>query len=143
MTSSEIDAFLSRMETGVLSFARNGEPYAIPVSYGYDSDTRTCYLRLVSTPDSTKRAFLTDSPRATLVVYDGTDDRETYHSVVAVGELVRVDPSSLSVEQIEQYGETRRPLFEIWADDQDSLDIDLYQLQPDKLTGRRTDVTWD
>ena len=143
MTAEETDSFLGRMETGVLSFAREGEPYAIPVSYGYDSDARTLYFRLVSKPDSTKRQFLTSTPSATFVVYEGTDDGSTYRSVVAIGELHRIDPSSLSVSQIEQYGDTRRPLFEIWSDDEDALDIELYQFTPERLTGRRTDVTWE
>ena len=68
MASSAVDAFLSEMETGVLSFAREDRPYSIPVSFGYNSTERAFYLRLVSKPESTKRAFLTSSPKATLVV---------------------------------------------------------------------------
>lgn len=155
MSPAEIDAFLGRTETGVISFAREGEPYAIPISYGYDTDSRTFYLRLVSTPDSRKRAFLADSPQATLVVYEGTGqssgDRQpaeraeetTYRSVVATGQLEAVDPASLSPAQIAQYGDARRPLFEIWGVEKPDLDIKLYEFRPEELTGRRTDVAWD
>lgn len=140
MSASEIDGFLSDNETGVLSLARDNEPYAIPISYGYDADSTTFYMRLVSTPDSEKREFLASSPHTRLVVYDEDDAGTRYRSVVAIGDLEAVDPEALSVEDIEQYGETRRPLFEIWGAGKDDLDIKLYKLQPTEISGRRTEV---
>ncbi len=138
MTDVEIDEFLGHRETGVLSLARTDDPYAIPISYGYDETERTLYLRLVSTPDSEKRSFLESTPRARLVVYD--ERESTYRSVIATGELKSIDPSDLTPEQIAQYGETKRPLFEIWAEGKDTLNIELYKLVPETLDGRRTEV---
>jgi nitroimidazol reductase NimA-like FMN-containing flavoprotein (pyridoxamine 5'-phosphate oxidase superfamily) len=143
MSASEIDDFLSDNETGVLSLARSNEPYAIPISYGYDADSRTFYMRLVSTPDSEKREFLSSSPVTRLVVYNENNAGTRYRSVVAIGDLEAVDPGELSVDDIEQYGETRRPLFEIWGAGKDDLDIQLYKLQPTELSGRRTEVDRD
>lgn len=140
MDSAEIDTFLSGHETGVLSLAREGSPYAIPISYGYDADSRAFYLRLVSTPESDKRRFLGSSPEARLVVYDGDDDGTIYESVVAWGTLDVIDPADLSIEQIEQYGEARQPLFEIWGKGKDELDINLYEFEPTELSGRQTVV---
>ena len=79
-------------------------------------------------------SFLGADPAARLVVSE--EDGESYASVVATGTLKQVDPSSLSPEGIVQYGETRRPLFEIWANDVPDLDIELYRLDPDRLSGR-------
>lgn len=143
MTPSEIDSFLSNHETGVLSLARAESPYAIPVSYGYDAGTRTFYFRLVSTPESEKRAFLDSEPEAKVVVYDESDDGALYESVVAAGELEEVDPDALSVEQIEQYGSAKRPLFEIWGQERDGLEIQLYEFDPAELSGRQTVVNRD
>ena len=134
MADAEVDAFLSRHETGVLSLARDGAPYAIPVSYGFDEESRDAYLRLVSTPDSEKREFLASEPQARIVVYE--EDGDAYESVVGVGTLRRIDLDELTPETIAQYGETRRPLFEIWADGKPDLDIDLYRFVPERLTGR-------
>ncbi len=134
MSASAIDAFLGRHETGVLSLARDDAPYAIPISYGYDETARRAFIRLVSTPNSEKRAFLGSEPSARLVVYEEGDD--TYTSVVGVGTLHRIPVDELTPETITQYGETRRPLFEIWADGKPDLDIDLYRFDPDRLTGR-------
>ncbi|WP_226005493.1 pyridoxamine 5'-phosphate oxidase family protein [Natrinema salinisoli] len=138
MTDGEIDDFLSRHETGVLSLARTDEPYAIPISYGYDDDEREFYMRMVSTPDSEKRQFLESTPQARLVVYDEVDS--TYRSVIATGDLESIEPSELTPEQIAQYGEAKRPLFEIWADGKDALNIELYRLAPATLGGRRTEI---
>jgi len=140
MDPAEIDSFLSGHETGVLSLARDGSPYSIPISYGYDADSRTFYLRLVSTPHSDKREFLGSSPEARLVVYDGDDEGTVYESVVATGALEAIDPSDLSIEQIEQYGDARQPLFEIWGEGRDELDIKLYEFEPAELSGRQTTV---
>jgi len=141
MTDAEVDAFLSRHETGVLSLARGEAPYAIPISYGFDEESRDTYLRLVSTPESEKREFLGSDPQARIVVYK--EDGDTYESVVGVGTLHRVDLDELTPETIAQYGETRRPLFEIWADGKPDLDIDLYRFVPERLTGRTVVIDRD
>jgi uncharacterized protein len=143
MTDAEIDAVLSRHETGVLSLAAEETPYAIPISYGYDADGRTFYFRLVSTPDSEKRRFLASAPRARLVVYEETDAGQTYRSVVVDGRLEEIHPDELTVEHIEQYGTAKRPLFEIWGESKADLDIQLYELQPTELSGRRTEIDRD
>ena len=62
LSREETDTLLGAHETGVLSLARENEPYAIPISYGYDSEKRRFYLRLVSTPQSDKQQFLASSP---------------------------------------------------------------------------------
>ena len=167
MSADETAAFLGRQETGVLALARADEPYAIPVSYGFDAGRRRFYLRLVSTPDSEKRRFLASEPTARLVVYEGEDvggvgdlgdhdagdadvdiaevgdgdgHAEIYRSVVAVGTLQHVDPAALTVEDIEQYGSAERPLFEIWPHQKGDLDIELYTLTPERLSGRLVEV---
>jgi len=141
MTDAEVNAFLSRHETGVLSLARDATPYAIPISYGFDEQSRDAFLRLVSTPDSEKRAFLASNPQARIVVYE--EDGNEYQSVVGIGTLHRVDLEELTPETIAQYGNTRRPLFEIWADGKPDLDIELYRFVPEQLTGRSIVVDRD
>lgn len=141
LSREKTDSILGRHETGVLSLARENEPYAIPISYGYDTEARRFYLRLVSTPESEKRRFLASSPHARLVVYE--EDDPIYRSVVAIGTLNEVSRDELTVEHIEQYGEAKRPLFEIWGESRQDLDIQLYQLEPDELSGRRIEIDRD
>ena len=141
LSRDETDSLLGRHETGVLSLARDGEPYAIPVSYGYDAENRRFYLRLVSTPESEKRRFLASSPRARLVTYE--EGQGVYRSVVAVGSLEEIPRDDLTVEHVEQYGEAKRPLFEIWGESRRDLDVRLYRFDPDELSGRRVEVDRD
>ena len=138
MTASDVDALLGRHETGVLALARADDPYAIPISYGYDATARSFYLRLVSMPDSEKREFLDSSPRCRLVVYE--EDETIYRSAIAEGRLTEIPREELTVEHVEQYGDAKRPLFEIWGESKQDLDIKLYHLDPDELGGRRVDV---
>lgn len=141
LSAEETDALLGRHETGVLALARDDEPYAIPISYGYDAERRRFYLRLVSTPESEKRDFLASTPRARLVVYE--ERHPTYRSVVAVGTLDEVSRDELTVEHVEGYGEAKRPLFEIWGEAMADLDVRLYQFDPTDVTGHRIDLDPD
>jgi len=141
MSEAETDEFLGTHETGVLSLARGDDPYAIPVSYGYDASDRQFYVRSVSTPDSEKRRFIRSGSDARLVVYD--DDECVYRSVVATGVLVRIDPDDLTAADIRQYGAAERPLFEIWPRPKEGLDIDLYRLDPETVTGRLAEISRD
>ncbi|MCO8242749.1 MULTISPECIES: pyridoxamine 5'-phosphate oxidase family protein [unclassified Haladaptatus] len=138
LSTEETDTILGDHETGVLSLARENDPYAIPISYGYDVENRRFYLRLVSTPQSEKRRFLASAPQARLVVYD--ENGNLYRSVVATGTLREISRDELTVEHIEQYGEAKRPLFEIWGESKQNLDIQLYQLTPDDLSGRQVRI---
>jgi len=139
MTRSDTDALLGRHETGVLSLARDDDPYAIPISYGYNADERAFYLRLVSTPDSEKREFLSSNPDARLVVYEEAEP--TYQSVVATGTLVEIPREEMTVEHVEQYGDAKRPLFEIWGESKPDLDIKLYELRADTISGRHIELS--
>jgi nitroimidazol reductase NimA-like FMN-containing flavoprotein (pyridoxamine 5'-phosphate oxidase superfamily) len=139
MSPEETDAFLGSHETGVMSLARTDEPYAIPISYGYDASNGQFYTRLVSTPESEKRRFLDSNPDARLVVYEA--DGDTYRSVIATGTLVRIDPQELTVEDVQQYGDAKRPLFEIWPKQKGELDIELYRLDPETLSGRLIEIS--
>lgn len=141
MAEDVIDDFLGQCETGVLSLAQANEPYAIPISYGYDASERVFYLRLVSTPESEKRKFLSSSPRARLVIYDEMDSGTTYRSVVATGFLEEIPPEELTVNHIEQYSAAKRPLFEIWGQSKRDLNIKLYKFKLTELSGRRTEIT--
>jgi len=138
MTADETDALLGRHETGVLALARADEPYAVPISYGYDASDRRFCMRLVSTPGSEKTRFLDDSQRVRFVVYE--ERGSTYRSAVANGRLELVPRSALTPDHVARFGAAKRPLFEMWNQGRDELDVQLYELDPDELNGRRVDV---
>lgn len=141
MSAAETDALLGQHETGVLALAREDDPYAIPISYGYDADERVFYLRLVTTPDSEKARFLDATAAVRLVVYD--ENGHTYRSAVAIGDLEEIPRDELTVEHVEQYGDSKRPLFEIWGESRPDLNIGLYVLRATEISGRRIEVDPD
>ncbi|MEF8855404.1 MAG: pyridoxamine 5'-phosphate oxidase family protein [Haloarculaceae archaeon] len=141
MSEDAVDDLLARREAAVLSLAHEGMPYSIPISYGYDVDERTFFLRLVSTPESDKRGFLDSSQTCRLVIYEEADP--IYRSVVATGDLKGVDPADLLPGDIAQYGNAQRPLFEVWSESKADLDIDLFVMDPEDISGRRVDVRAD
>lgn len=141
LSPTDTDDLLARHETGVLSLAADDEPYSIPISYGYDATDRRFYMRLVSTPESEKREFLADRPTARLVVYEEGDG--IYRSVIVVGTLEEIDTADMTVDRIEQYGKAKRPLFEIWGQSKKNLDIQLYELESDTISGREVIVDRD
>jgi nitroimidazol reductase NimA-like FMN-containing flavoprotein (pyridoxamine 5'-phosphate oxidase superfamily) len=141
LSDDEIDSFLGRHETGVISLARENKSYAVPISYGYDSDHRRFYLRLISNPESEKREFLDSSPHTRLVVYE--EDDPVYTSVVATGTLTEISRDELTVEHMEQYGEAKRPLFELWGESLPDLNVELYRLDSEELSGRRAEIERD
>jgi nitroimidazol reductase NimA-like FMN-containing flavoprotein (pyridoxamine 5'-phosphate oxidase superfamily) len=131
LTDDSLDALLGRQQTAVLALAYGDEPYAIPVSYGYDGVEQVFYFQLVVEPDSEKRQFLGAAPQARLVVTEHRDG--VYRSAIATGRLETVFRDELSVEEIHQYSDAKRPLLELWGEDDD---IELYELDPETLTGR-------
>jgi len=135
LSDDERDEVLGRNEEGVLALARGDDPYAIPVSYGYDGVEHRFYFQLVSNDDSEKQRFLGATTPARLVVTEQRDGG--YTSVVADGTLTRLFRDELSVEEIYQYGGSKRPLLEAWGEDED---VELYELDPETLTGRRFEI---
>lgn len=135
MTPGEIDEFLGSAGTGVLALAREDEPYAIPVSYGYDprNGDRRLYLRLGGTAESEKRRFL-PADAARLVVYRREGD--TWTSVVARGPLGRLDESDIDAGIVRSLREAALPLRPIFDVPDDELAFELYALRIEELTGR-------
>lgn len=85
----EARAVLEATEFGVLSLAKGGEAYSIPVSFGFDAELETIYFMLAFDAGSKKREFLDATTRATLTV-TLTDLPDEWRSVVASGRLAAV-----------------------------------------------------
>jgi hypothetical protein len=90
MSDAAVEAFLEEAGVGVLSLARDGEAYGIPISFGYDPDAARIYFVFVGFgEESRKETFAADTTRASLVAYevDGTD---TWRSVLVSGPITEV-----------------------------------------------------
>ena len=88
MDEAALEAALREHGTGVLSLARDGEAYAVPVSFGYDGDR--CYFVFIGYHEpSTKAEFAEATERATLTMYE-VGGRDDWHSVNVRGRLSRL-----------------------------------------------------
>ena len=136
MTADEVDAFLGRGGTAVLALARESEPYATPVSYGYDAGSRAFYLRLGFGEGSEKRDYVDASAGARLVAYGPTDGG--WASVVAEGTLSPVADDELTVETARVLREGEAPLLDIWGEELADAEFRIYRLDAESVTGRTT-----
>jgi hypothetical protein len=83
MDENDVDELLNSAGWGVLSLARDDEPYSIPVSFGYDGES-VFFAFVRASPPNTKFDFIEDGATARLLV---TDVRDTYdwQSVAVTG----------------------------------------------------------
>ena len=139
MAEDERDAFLGIGGTGVMSFSGTDTeyPHAVPVSYGYDSENTTFYLRLAVDSDSDKGEI--DDQPVTLVVYGQTDDR--WQSVIAKGRPERTTEPSIATESLEGLREVHIPLVDIFGRPASEVPFEFYRLVPEEISSRKETTT--
>lgn len=86
MTLPEIERFLDRALIGRICFARDGEPYCIPMPFLYHNGA--FYFRLP--PDGRKGEMMRANPRVCFEADEYAPDLSDYASVIAEGELIEV-----------------------------------------------------
>ena len=141
MSEEEIHEYLAAHQTAVMSVDVDEGPYAVPITYRFDPETETFYFRLVYPRRSEKRQFIPDVPESWLVSY--SEEEPLYQSVIAKGQPEEIRQDEITPEHVAQLGQTSRPLFEMWRSSRSNVDIRLYQMQADELSGRRIEVGED
>jgi len=134
MDDNEIGALLGTGGTGVIAFADEDEPYAIPISYGYDDDTEAFYIRCGFAPDSEKRRFVDDGVTASLVI---TDDTGTWRSVIARGQLTEISEPAIEGGAAQSIRRMNIPYVTIHETPATAMEFELYRLDPESVTGRK------
>lgn len=139
LDGAAIEAFLENQSTGVLSLAKDGESYAVPVAFTFDPDGRDIYFRLGYAPGSRKREYIDATERATFVV--AADTEAGWKSVLAHGELEHRStvenldthqPGDDSVSQAER--ELEIPFYNVF-DAPAEMTFTLVRLRTDELSG--------
>lgn len=141
MSEAEIQEYLANHQTAVFAVSGSGGPYAVPITYRFDPETERFYWRLVFPRRSEKREFLPEVPDCWLISY--TEETSRYQSVIAKGQPEEIREEDITPEHVTQLGQTSRPLFEMWTDSEEHVDIRLYQMDPEELSGRRIDIDAD
>ncbi|MWV64070.1 pyridoxamine 5'-phosphate oxidase family protein [Halorubrum sp. JWXQ-INN 858] len=135
MSEAEVAARLRETRVGVLSLATDDDAYAVPVSFFYDGPS--IYFRLGDdgTP-SRKVAAMASTAEATFVALDARDPDSSW-SVVAKGPIRRLtDPAAHGFDEAtvrERFGP-----FHVFDEVVEDVEISLYELSIETITGRRT-----
>ncbi|MFB6096243.1 MAG: pyridoxamine 5'-phosphate oxidase family protein [Haloferacaceae archaeon] len=134
MTDEEVEERVRAAEFGVLSLARDGEAYAIPVAFHYDEGR--VLLRLGADDDSEKMGFLETTERATLLLYEAPEEDESW-SVLLRGPIARIDAAERAAITDADINEWFPP-FRVFGESIEDVDYELFELDPDTVTGRKT-----
>jgi nitroimidazol reductase NimA-like FMN-containing flavoprotein (pyridoxamine 5'-phosphate oxidase superfamily) len=89
MGSTDIDDLLVSQGHGILSLCREGTPYSIPVSFGYDGED-VYFGLLEDSPDPTKFKFIEDGSTVRLLVTN-IRGRFEWQSVAITGPAEELD----------------------------------------------------
>jgi len=142
MNSDEIDDLLTTQGYGILSLCRGGEPYSIPISFGYDRD-HVYFGLLEASPNPRKMEYIDDGVTARLLVTD-INGRFEWQSVAVTGPVRSIDPDS------EEWGHFMDTLddnawFARSFERSDAIEsIQGWELQIGELTGiERTEEVYD
>ncbi|AKH98362.1 pyridoxamine 5'-phosphate oxidase family protein [Halanaeroarchaeum sulfurireducens] len=135
MADDEIDAFLEVNGLGTLAFG--GErPYAIPMSYGFDSTERRVYVQFGLFEGSEKRDRVNEGAPVSLVVTDyQRPDRWT--SVVVEGELTFISESEARRQgAIELFATSQFASVDVFSRNPDEVDFQWYRIADPTYSGR-------
>jgi len=130
MTTDEIQSFLSSQKMGILGLPDDDAPYLLPLSFGYDGDTRLYFTYLLG-PSSRKAALSEAAETASFLVYT-VDTLYNWQSVLLSGRISAVPESA--------WDELEELLEDVWRPallDRASLsgDIGVYEFRIDDQQG--------
>ncbi|MFW5938490.1 MAG: pyridoxamine 5'-phosphate oxidase family protein [Halanaeroarchaeum sp.] len=139
MDDGETTERLRTTETGVLSLARDGDAYALPLAHYYDGER--LYFRLGLTEGSTMRAFWETTETACYVVYgtESTDDPQEIESwsVVVTGRLAELSGTERERFDTADINRHFTPI-RVFDEAIEDVEIVVAELEIDTITGRTT-----
>ncbi len=135
MSEEEMNEFLGRGGTGVISFATDPDepPVSIPVSYGYSADVKRFYYRL-SFPQDSRKEELVDRP-VSFVTHGKTDSG--WRSIVATGHLSDTSDASYESAEIQGMWAIQIPLVDIFERPPRETTFRYFSLDPETIMGRK------
>lgn len=89
MDDEEISALLTQQGVGVLSMAKDGLPYGIPLSFGYDGDDRLYLLFAGHSEEGQKVTYAERAEKVSFLVYELSGGSD-WQSVIVEGTIDRI-----------------------------------------------------
>ena len=136
MTTEEIDEYLDEAGLGILAFAGD-PPYAIPMSFGYDTERRELYLQLGTFAESEKQRRLQESKSVSLVV-DHYDRPDRWRSVIVDGTLRTLSEAERNDRgALETFAKSKLASVDVFSMDPGEVTFSWYVLDPTSFSGRK------
>lgn len=130
MDDEEVKAYLSTQSLGVLGLPTEDTPYQLPMSYGFDGESRLYFTYVVGS-QSRKAELSTQAETASFLVYSA-ETMFNWRSVLLTGTLQRL-PEEKRAELKEAWMPIWRPeLLEIASKTEETQ---LYEFQIKEMTG--------
>jgi nitroimidazol reductase NimA-like FMN-containing flavoprotein (pyridoxamine 5'-phosphate oxidase superfamily) len=130
LTEGEIDAFLANQRMGVLGLPTENGPYMLPLSFGFDGESRLYFTYVVG--DESRKARLSErAETASFLVYSA-ESAYNWESVSLTGRLEEVPESEWDTLQDVLADAWRPGLIE---DAAASADILVYRFEAEERTG--------
>lgn len=131
---TDTKSFLLEQGHGVLAF-NTSEPYAVPVSYGFDPDRERCHLQLFFGEESKKRLHIDKNNGVCLVVYRWNSVVD-WRSVVMIGQLREMQKEEYA-ESAEIYNRSASiPDMSVFTDSINDLEIGWFELMINSINER-------
>lgn len=138
LSSEEIDEMLVENGVGLLSLVDGDQPYAIPMSFGYDGDDLMIPMQWGSGYDGRKERCVASNPKACFTLYEqDSQSQDTWRSIVITGELQEItdDEKERAFTSLAANATFADDLG-VWGVPFEDVDLKLYELLPDEFSGR-------
>lgn len=142
LSADEIDEMLTRNGIGVLGLANDGQPYTIPMSFGYDGDEMTFPMQWGTGYDGRKERYAEANTNVSFTVYEqDPDNPQLWRSIVITGTLYEIDEEDeerafASLAANAEFA----PDLGVWGVPFEDVEFRLFGLSVDECNGRAFSV---
>lgn len=127
-----------RRGIGTLAMVDDEQPYAIPMSFGYDADQMVFPMQWGGGYESRKSQVIDSNPNVCLTVSEqDTDDEAIWRSVVVTGEIYEIQENDREQSYASLAANAEFPAdFGVWGIPFEEVEFRLFGLSLDDCTGR-------
>lgn len=134
----EINEILTRRGIGVLAMVDENQPYAIPISFGYNADEMVFPMQWGGGYKSRKSQAIDSNPNVCLTVYEQDSDEDVvWRSVIITGKIYEIpdDKKERAYASIAANAEFPSDLG-VWGIPFEDVEFRLFGLSTKNCTGR-------
>lgn len=138
LSTAQMEDVLIRNGVGVLGLVQDGQPYTIPMSFGYDGDEMTFPMQWGTGYDGRKEQCVESNTSASFTVYEQDPDKpQLWRSIVMTGTLYEIEEEKKerAFASLAANAEFASDLG-VWGIPFDQVELRLFGLSIDECTGR-------